>query len=172
MGRAVDPQNYPGGFPPLMEMAFPLQPKLCPVTSAQGELGLREPRMAEVDSEDTARAWLGPRLGATTDHLHDWTSLLEQPFSGPQFPTCTRRKLNQVTPRGLFISDLQGLTPWPCCPHLPRDDHSHHRVEKMVPLADERFRAAGTSNSPDLKRGQEKVLMQLKQYTLIFSLLR
>lgn len=104
VGRALGPQNYPGGFPPLMEMAFPLQPRLCPVTSAQGELGLREPRITEVDGEDTARAWRGPGLSATTDPLYDWTSLLDQPFSGPQFPTRTRRQWNQVTPPESFSS--------------------------------------------------------------------
>lgn len=42
------------------------------------------------------------------------------------------------------------LTPWPCCPHLPRDSPSHQRAEKLVP-PDERFRAPETSNSADLK---------------------
>lgn len=66
-----------------MEMAFPLQPKRCPVTSAQGELGLSEPRTAEMDGEDTACAQLGPQLHTTTDiRTTGGAPLL---FSGPFF---------------------------------------------------------------------------------------
>lgn len=38
----------------------------------------------------------------------------------------------------------------------------HHRAEKLVPLADERLCALETLKSSDLKRGKERVLIQLK----------
>lgn len=64
------------------------------------------------------------------------------PHSGPQFPTHTIRKVNQVTPKVLSSLMFRNcLAPWPCYPHLPRDNSFHHRPEKLVPLVDERFRA-------------------------------
>lgn len=95
--RLCGSQNYPGGFPPLVRMLTPLQPKVCPVALPQGEL---EPEPAQqrwvvktqpVAAQRTCR--LGPGLSATADDLYNLRYIL--PLPGPQFSIHTIRKLNR-----------------------------------------------------------------------------
>lgn len=142
--RLCGSKNYPGGFPPLVRMAsllFHPSSALWPPRGESCSLSALGGRARPCLQPGSGAQWSRgnpfdlrriPPLWATVSHPH---SKEVEPWPQTSFSSLTFRN---------------GLTPWPCCPHLPRDSPSHQRAEKLAP-ADERFRAPETSNSADLK---------------------